>query len=689
MEISQSPWRDFALLVAWATVVGLVWSAGVRAETCRPELEPAWRVDPVLGNGRLADVALEFSEEAKPVDVVVQWRAGGDSGRAMLAPGPVVGGADGGEFVARLLLPSGTGIDSLEFRWVEGARERRLGPVTPHAARQARTAPPEWAAGVVWYQVFPERFRNGNPANDPRGPEVFQPSWKAPWERVTVAEVEAAMARSPSGRRFVPDRPGGLLYNVVWNRRYGGDLQGLVEKLDHLVELGVTGIYLNPIFDAASLHKYDARDHRHIDPTLGHPGDPYDGPWAPAGETDDPSTWGWTAADRYFVDVVLPECRRRGLRVVLDGVWNHVGRDHWAFRDVARRGSSSRYADWFDARFGPSGELVGWSGWDGRNGRLPEFRQTSRGDLVAPVKEHVYAVTRRWMDPNGDGDPSDGIDGWRLDVVPDVGLAFWRDWCSYVRELNSEAVLIAEVWHRADRYLDGKSFDAQMNYPFASAVVRWLDGRTSFTSEHLGRALARAGELGDTVNLAQMNLVDSHDTERLVSMLANPGREYSDGGKLHHGASGYDRTRPEARAYDLAEIAVALQVCWPGSATVYYGDEFGMHGANDPDCRKPLPWPELGPYDEEVGPVEGHRDRYREWLGLARDERYGNILRFGLTRILPTGHPSVFAFERRLGDARLVLVANRGPRAWVVDNLAPGVKGEVEARSARLWLPGD
>jgi len=661
--------------------------------------EGEWGVEAVAPEAGIVDIWLRMEEPPERARVELSGVPGGSFELVVPSTGPEAGGE---RLVARVRVAPGTGrLEGVRFWEVDGGRRDEI-EVSGNGtlARAPAAGAPAWAMGAAWYQIFPERFRNGNEANDPRGPGAFDPGWTSVWEEVSPAEIEAAMAtRAGTGRgSFRADRGGEVLYKVVWDRRYGGDLQGVVEKLDYLKELGVTGIYLNPIFDARSLHKYDASDHRHVDPTLGHPGDPYAGRWAPAGETADPETWRWTEADRYFVETLLPACRERGLRVVLDGVWNHVGRAHWAFRDVMRNGADSRYAGWFRVRFGEEGELVGWEAWDGANGGLPEFRQTIEGDLVEPVKRHVFAVTRRWMDPNGDGDPSDGIDGWRLDVVPDIGLAFWRDWCALVREINPDAVTIAEVWHRADAYLDGETFDAQMNYPFARAVVRWLEGRGSYGSRELARDLGRAAALRERVTLAQMNLLGSHDTERIASMLHNPGREYSTGGELHRGARDYDSSRPSEEAYELAEVGLAISVCWPGSATVYYGDEWGVYGADDPDCRKPLPWPELGPYAAAAAPMRERPERYRAWLELARDERLGEVLRFGLTRHVETADADLFAFERRLGESRVVFVANRGPRDKEVDvifggceRVGPGggLGGAVlKARSAGVWWNG-
>ncbi len=207
---------------------------------------------------------------------------------------------------------------------------------------------PDWAKDAVWYQVFPERFRNGSTANDP--PKTQR--WRADWWATLPGEV--------LGQENFYRGAGN-----VWWRRFGGDIQGVQEALPYLRELGVNTLYFNPVFEARSMHKYDTSDFRHVDDNLTVIGDPAD----LAGETDDPATWRWSAGDKVFLDFVK-EAHRQGFKVVLDGVFNHVGEKHYAFVDVLENGRDSRYADWFDIiDWGTGGEPgkpggVQWRGWD-------------------------------------------------------------------------------------------------------------------------------------------------------------------------------------------------------------------------------------------------------------------------------------------------------------------------------------
>jgi glycosidase len=584
--------------------------------------------------------------------------------------------------------------------------ERRVKQEVPTALTPAFETP-DWAKGAVWYQIFPERFRNGNPLNDPRGPAVFRAEWNSDWYAVQPGEMEAVEARGPaSNRRSARDRThrAGPLYNVIWDRRYGGDLQGVVDKLDELKDLGVTAIYLNPIFEAKSLHKYDASDFRHIDDRFGRPAtagrsEEDDGKYhADESETLDPATWKWTAADKYFVQVFIPEVHKRGMKVILDGVWNHVGREFWAFQHVRKYGKKSPYADWFIADFDEEGKLKSWSGWDGKNGYLPEFQQVkggrvpdaltpvTKGDLHPGPKQHVFDVTKRWMDPNGDGDPSDGIDGWRLDVAGEVGIEFWADWFKLVKGINPEAITVAEIWDSASSLLKGNGFDTQMHYPFVYPLIDWLRGMDpegrAVTSAGLGsRLLAAATKDTPQTSLVHQNLVASHDTDRWVNMVFNSGRGYDRDNNVQNGddkpreqskedaAAGkrsyvpYKPGKPDEDAYKRSVLGLVVQATFLGSPMVYYGDEYGMWGADDPTCRKPVPWEDAGkPMNPDDAPVAGLREQYKKWLNLRHDPKMGEVLRLGGVRLRSVDRADVFAFERFLNDRRVLVVVNRGSR---------------------------
>lgn len=699
------------------TVLAALAAGHAAAADLPPGFELRWT--PISGGLGLADIAMRAPETAATGAFVrLTSRDGGRVEFRMRVEAIPDARPPARLYTARVMAGTGDAGSPVEFsialRGEGGALPEVLGPFAMSASPGAGRCTPDWAKGAVWYQVFPERFRNGDPRNDPRGPEFFAARWTSDWRAITVDEIEAARARvsmqHPFEHRALPE----VRSATIQARRYGGDLQGLAEKLDELADLGVTAVYLNPVFHAHSHHKYDATDFRHIDPSLAGDG----GPPARLDETEDPSTWGWTRADRFVLQTLLPEAHKRGMRIVFDGVWNHVGTRFWAFDDLRRRGRESPYAPWFQAVFadddpnadvrpaGPGarpGALVGWASWNGRNGSLPTFWRGADGRLHPGVERHLFEVTRRWMTP-GIGR---GIDGWRLDVAPDLPRPFWEAWCAHARARNPDALLIGEYWFDARDFFSNDDrpavFDGQMNYPFAIPVVRWL-GDVSYPAARLGAQLSELLTRPAQHELVHMNMLASHDTARLATMLhagAAGVREYN--APIPARLRGH---RPDARAFDLVVLGVALQVAWPGAPMIYYGDEYGAHGENDPHCRKPMPWPDLGPMDNPAdAPDQSLRERFRGWLCLRNDASLGPVLRLGDCRVVETDSPDVFAVERSLNGRRVVVIANRADEPFdagaVLDHWrtsadgpairmlpqAPSRENVVSPRSAAVFGP--
>ena len=418
------------------------------------------------------------------------------------------------------------------------------------------------------------------------------------------------------------------------------------DRLDHLASLGVTAIYFNPVFEAESHHKYESTDYRHVDTSLG-AGEDWE---AVAAKEDlsDPSTWSWSPSDRLFLDLV-EACHERGMKVVIDGVWNHVGQRHPAFADVLARGPESPYADWFDVVSWKPFVHRGWAGFDD----LPVFKKDANGLASDAVVEHIHAVTRRWMDPNGDGDPSDGVDGWRLDVPMEIPMPFWDEWRQVVKSINPDAYLSGEVWDRADAWLDGRRFDAVMNYRFADAAVAWIGfEERKITPTELDRRLAELRlAYPAEATYALMNLVGSHDTDRLVSMFLNPDRRYDADNREQDGV-GYLNRKPDPIHYRRARLAALFQMTYVGAPMIYYGDEVGMWGPDDPSNRKPMLWADLEPYDrKEAGVDEEHLAHYRA-IGQLR--RAHPALRTGSFETLVTNdQQDLFVFLREDADERI------------------------------------
>jgi len=493
---------------------------------------------------------------------------------------------------------------------------------------------PDWAKHAIWYQIMLDRFRNGNPANDRQPVRAWTSEWftPAPWE-------------GQDGQTFYK--------YYVFDRQYGGDLDGLEEKLPYLKDLGVNALYLMPIFKAESNHKYNTTNYLHVDDHFGTRGD-YD---AVAAREDllDPSTWEWTETDRRFLRF-LRSAHAAGFRVIIDGVFNHVGTLHPAFQDVKKNGPHSTFADWFDVISWKPFRYRGWAGLES----LPVFKKSSDGLASQTAKRHIFNVTRRWMDPDGDGDPSDGIDGWRLDVPNEIPAPFWAEWRTLVKSINPQAYITGEIWERADQWLDGKHFDGVMNYEFARVAVEWLFNRklkiSASQADHRLRVLRLAHPLAAT--LVQQNLLDSHDTDRVASMARNPDRPYDHANRVQDNGPGYDNAKPSPTEYARARLAALLQMTYVGAPMIYYGDEVGMWGADDPTCRKPMLWEDLEPYDqpEENFVMRDHLDYYRQIIALRNSH---SALRIGgFQTLLTHDEQDVWAFLRRDDDEQLVVVLN-------------------------------
>ena len=544
---------------------------------------------------------------------------------------------------------------------------------------------PDWARDVVWYQVFVERFRNGDPSNDPtladmKGswPHMEPAGWEpTPWTQDWYRQEPWAEA---TGEPF---------YTTVQLRRYGGDLQGVIDQLDYLQDLGVTAIFVNPINDAPSLHKYDARNYRHIDRNFG-PDPAGDAALMETEDPADPATWQWSAADSLFLALV-DEVHRRGMRIIMDYSWNHTGTQFWAWQDVLENQEASAYADWYEVqRFDdpatPDVNEFEYSGWAGVP-ELPEWRKVGRpegagsgavpGTLVEGVREHVAHVTSRWLDPNGDGDPSDGVDGFRLDVAEIVPLDFWREYRRLVREINPEAYLVGEVWWEQwpDRmfdpapWLQGDVFDAVMNY-------RWYEPTRSFfagappnlsATEYVAALDSVARGIPHEHLQAMMNLTASHDSPRFGTSIYNPGR-YKHRGNPRENPD-YRIDRPDRRTREIQEMILVQQYTYIGAPHVWYGDEVGMWGGDDPDPRKPMVWSDLQYEPEMMHPTGGTRRLSQveqdQWLrGVYQrliDLRKSNLRLFvdgDLEWLLADDPNSLLAYRRSLGERQAIVAFN-------------------------------
>jgi glycosidase len=491
---------------------------------------------------------------------------------------------------------------------------------------------PDWAQRAVWYQIFPERFRNGDKANDPPNTVDWTAKWNAP---VPGAPVPTAGNRGGG--------PG--------NRRYGGDIQGIREELPYLRSLGVTALYLNPVFRSPSIHKYDTTDYRHVDDGFGYLGDTTD----LTAETEDPATWKWTKSDKLLLDFVA-EAHRQGFKVVLDGVFNHTGSQFGPFLDLRKNGQNSKYADWFNiTKWDP---LTWISFGDRPGGNMPELKKDPVTGLAPGPRDFVLNVTKRWLAP--DGDPSSGVDGFRLDYAQNVPRAFWVTYRKLVKTVKPDAFIAGEIWTSATSYLAGDAWDATMHYPFANALQAFFVGgaKNAATATALAESLRQFNTIYPfQVSLNQMNLLDSHDTDRWASRFVNadqPPPPSAPGARRGN----YNSSKPTDLEWQRMAQSVAVQMTCAGAPMVYYGDEAGMWGATDPDDRQPMIWKDLAPYDDPN--VKFNQDLFDRYVRLIAIRRRFATLQTGFAHtVLADDARSLLVYSRDLGDGHVYVLVNR------------------------------
>lgn len=531
---------------------------------------------------------------------------------------------------------------------------------------------PRWAKSAIWYQIFPDRFRNGDPSNDP---ELEDQKGAWPYDQTSAWKIHPWKADWYELQPWEKENKKSTWYNIT-RRRYGGDLQGIIDKLDYLQQLGVNTLYLNPVFWAPSHHKYDGATYHHIDPNFG-PDPEGDKRIISLEIPDDPATWKWTEADKLFLKLV-EDIHKRGMRIILDGVFNHMGTNSFAFQDVLKNQQTSKFKNWFTIKSwdDPVNKTkFDYEGWFGVKD-LPEIREDENGIVEGP-KEYIFNSTKRWMAPNGN--VTAGIDGWRLDVAFCVKHEFWKDWRKFVKSINPGAYLTAEVIDSAKvlkEYLRGDEFDAVMNYNFAFICSEFfVEKNNKLTATEFDKALAELRNAFDGgVSYVQQNLFDSHDTNRLLSHIVNRDLasyrnwpDYFQKSKAEN--KKYNVRKPNDYEIKIQKLMALFQMTYVGAPMIYYGDEVGMWGANDPCCRKPMLWDDIN-YDDEVynadqskrekaDKVEVNKELLAYYSKLIEIRKKYLPLQLGnFNSFLTDDKNEVYAFERNYNGQKVIVVLN-------------------------------
>lgn len=503
---------------------------------------------------------------------------------------------------------------------------------------------PDWAKGAVFYQIYVDRFANGDPSND-----VLDREYIYIGEPVTRVTDWNKYPAKMGVREF-----------------YGGDLQGVLDHLDYLQELGVDVLYLNPIFVSPSNHKYDIQDYDYVDPhftTIAVD----EGEVLPEGSLNNIQATKYIsrvtdkrnleASNAFFVKFV-EEVHRRGMRVILDGVFNHCGsfnkwmdaerlyENQYGYEKGAYVDKNSPYHNYFkfynEEEWPYNEEYDGW--WGHRT--LPKLNYEESRQLY----EYILKIGRKWVSPPYN------VDGWRLDVAADLGYGeemnhqFWRDFRTAVKEANPEAIILAEHYDDPREWLEGDQWDTVMNYnAFMEPVTWFFTGMEKHSDEKRSDLLGNTRAFLDSMMyhmsrfqypslLVSMNELSNHDHSRFLTRTNQTvGRTESMG--------------PEAADANvnkgIMRAAVMLQMTWPGAPTLYYGDEAGVTGWTDPDNRRTYPW---GHEDQEL--IEYHRK-------MIRIHKEHEALLTGSLKYLE-GAYKVICYGRFTAHEKMVVLINGG-----------------------------
>ncbi|WP_114151202.1 glycoside hydrolase family 13 protein [Bacillus spizizenii] len=408
---------------------------------------------------------------------------------------------------------------------------------------------PEWAKSTVWYQIFPDRFANGR--------EDLSPENALPWG-----------SKDPDVNDF-----------------FGGDLQGMIDKLDYLEDLGVNGVYLTPIFSAPSNHKYDTLDYYSIDPHFGDP---------------------------KLFRTLVSQLHQRGMRIMLDAVFNHIGSASPQWQDVVKNGAQSRYKNWFHIHSFPVKE----DNYD-RFAFTPDMPKLNTAN--PEVQRYLLDIALYWI-------REFDIDGWRLDVANEVDHVFWKTFRQAVSAEKPDVYILGEIWHSAEPWLRGDEFHAVMNYPFTEPMIEYFADGTIPASRMAHRVNAHLMNGMKQVNEVMFNLLDSHDTKRLLT-----------------------RCRHDEKK---ARALLAFMFAQTGSPCIYYGTEIGLDGENDPLCRKCMVW------EKE----KQNRDmlRFMKRLIALRKQENTLLTEGSLEWNLLDDQNNFISFSRNLDEKTLIYFFNQG-----------------------------
>lgn len=412
-----------------------------------------------------------------------------------------------------------------------------------------------WLKGSVVYQIFVERFCNGDESNDPK--DALK--WGS---------------------------------EVSITSKFGGDIQGIINNLDYLNELGINLIYLTPIFKSSSNHKYNTGDYYEVEPQFG---------------------------SRNKVKELIDKCHEKNIKVVFDAVFNHSGADFFAFKDILEKQEKSKYIDWyFIDDFPVSYEEGNYYTFADNVKNMPKFNTANK-----ETREYLLKVAEYWINEID-------IDGWRLDVCDEVDHSFWREFKQRVKKQKKDAIIVGEIMHEASSFLRGDQLDSIMNYPFKGAMVDFFAKRT-IGVEEFDNILSRSRVIYmDEINKQMWNLIGSHDTQRFLT-------ECDD-------------------KIERMKLAIVFQFTYIGVPYIYYGDEVGLNGGEEPQSRKCMVW-------EKEKQNKDLLEFYKKIIKLRKNNYeliYGNYKTI-------YSKDNIIAFERNYNKEKIIIIINNNYEERVVD----------------------
>lgn len=417
----------------------------------------------------------------------------------------------------------------------------------PYIAEDDLYKEEKWLQEAVVYQIFPDRFLNGDKNNNPEN--------LSEWGKEKITS----------------------------HSMFGGDLRGIIEKLDYLENLGVDLIYLTPIFKSDTNHKYNTTDYFEIDESFG------------------------TLED---AKELVNLCHEKNMKIVFDAVFNHSGSDFFAFKDLLENQENSKYRDWyFTYSFPVDFKKSNYYTFANNCNNMPKLNVGNK-----EVRDYLLNVGKYWI-------KEIGIDGWRLDVCDEVSHSFWREFRKAIKEVNSEAIIVGEIMHEANSFLKGDQLDSIMNYPFKNATIDFFGNHSISAKEYLDILSENRMLYMDSITRQLWNLVGSHDTKRILNEC-----DYN---------------------VEKVKMTFAMQFTYVGVPYIYYGDEIGIDGGDDPDNRKCMIWEE--------------EKQNKELLKLTKDlisiRKINKSLVYGDFQVKYC-KDEVFAFLREYNDEKILVIFN-------------------------------